>query len=80
MIGKIYPHKNPRENLIVYEQCIVTKEHFPANKGRIKKATNGHIGAIGLQPSLSFSRKGEHSRYITALYKDRDRVPVCFLD
>ena len=27
-------------------QCIVTKGHFPANKGRIKKATNRHIGAI----------------------------------
>ena len=62
-----------------YIQCIVRKGYFPANPGRIKKATNGHICAIGPPPSLSFSRKGEHSRYITALYKGRDRVPVCFL-
>ena len=61
-------------------QCIVTKGHFPANQGRIKKATNGHIGATNPPPSLSFSRNGEHSRYTTALYKDRDRVSVCFLD
>ena len=60
-------------------QYIVIKGHFPTYQGRIRKATNGHIGVIGPTKSLSFSRKGEHSRYITALYKDRDRVPVCFL-
>ena len=44
----------------------INKYSFPDKQERIKKETYAHIGAFSPPPPLSFSRKGEHSIYITA--------------
>ena len=43
------------------------------------KYRNSQISANSPPPSLSCNKKGVHSRYITTLYKDTDRLPICFL-
>ena len=61
------------EGFFVFEvQCIVTKGHFPANKGRMKKATNGHITAIG-PPTVPHFLKKRRSLSIHNSLEQRQR-------
>ena len=40
---------------------------------------NMGLNSLILSSNHSYSQKGVHSRQITALYKDRDRLPFSFL-
>ena len=67
-------------------QLFVRKGQLPASQGKMKKETKGQSAEIQLiRPSLSpiqtapFLKKRGDSRETPAWYRDRNRLPFCFL-